>query len=343
LTWDAPIAKFLACPRDLTPLHCQTAALVCERGHSYSIIDGVPVLLVPEVEQTHPEGTRSLIVAWSRDVSSLPKFEVREGQIDTHVKNWISATNGNLYGHLVGKLADYPIPEIRLPPGEGRLFLEVGCNWGRWCLAAARAGYRVVGVDPSLKAIRAANRVAAQLGIDASYLVADGRALPFVNDIFDQVFSYSVLQHFSKPHAREAMVQIRRVLRPRGRALVQMPNAFGLRCLYHQIRRGFRTTRRFEVRYWRPAELRSTFSATIGPSELDADGYFSLNVQPSDLHLMPLRYRCVIHCSEFLRRMSGIFPVLVKCADSLYVSSTRAESSAAGENVFLTANIPQGR
>ena len=31
--------------------------------------------------------------------------------------------------------AEYPIPELRLPPGDGRSFLEVGCNWGRWCVA----------------------------------------------------------------------------------------------------------------------------------------------------------------------------------------------------------------
>lgn len=322
---DVPLWDLLACPRDRRPLRRQVDTLICESGHSYPIIEGVPVLLVSEMEQTHIEGTRSLKVAESGDASSLAKFEIRPGEVDPFVKNAIGATNGGLYGHLVGNLRAYPIPGMRLPPGNGGLFLEVGCNWGRWCLAAARLGYRVVGIDPSLKAIRAANRVATQLVVEASYLVADGRTLPFRDQVFDQVFSYSVLQHLSKAHARDTLAEIRRVLRPGGKALVQMPNAFGLRCLYHQMRRGFREARDFEVRYWRPSELRAAFGTNIGPSELEVDGYFSLNVQPSDLYLLPLRYRTVVHTSEMLRKISDSVPLLKKCADSIYISSTRAD------------------
>jgi hypothetical protein len=81
----------------------------------------------------------------------------------------------------------------------------------------------------------------------------------------------------------------------------------------------------FEVRYWRPAELRSAFTGAIGPSEVSVDGYFSLNVQPSDLHLLPARYRVLVHASERLRRLSGEIPWLAKGADSLYVNSRREE------------------
>ena len=74
-----------------------------------------------------------------------------------------------------------------------------------------------------------------------------------------------------------------------------MPKAFGIRCLYHQMRRGFREGNDFEVRYWRPSELLSAFSTDVGPSELTVDGYFSLNIQPSDLHFLPAKYRAVVH------------------------------------------------
>jgi SAM-dependent methyltransferase len=298
---------------------------VCKRGHSYAVIEGVPIFLVSEAEQTHIEGTRALAIAESGDASSLPKFNVGADEIDPFVRNAIGATNGGLYQHLVGNLAEYPIPRLRLPAGDNRLFLEVGCNWGRWCVAAARAGYRPVGIDPSLKSIRAAIRVAKQLGIEATYVVADGRFLPFRDQSFDQIFSYSVLQHLSKENAGVTLSEIRRALRSDGSALVQMPNVFGMRCLYHQIRRGFREGRDFEVRYWRPKELLSMFTEKIGFSELSADGYFSLNVQPSDLHLLPARYRALVRVSEALRWMSGKAPILSKVADSLYVSSRRAD------------------
>ncbi len=316
--WD-----LLVCPRDKQALRRDQEGLVCGRGHCYAVIEDIPILLVSDAEQTHIEGTRSLAVAESRDVSSLPKFSVAPDEIDPFVRNVIGATNGGLYQHLVGTLKEYPIPRLRLPAGENKLFLEVGCNWGRWCIAAARAGYRPIGIDPSLKSVRAANRVARQLGIEAAYVVADGRYLPFRDQSLDQVFSYSVLQHLSKENAITTLWEIRRTLRAGGGALVQMPNVFGLRCLYHQIRRGFREARDFEVRYWKPAELVAAFDNAVGPSELSVDGYFSLNVQPTDLHLLPTRYRALVHVSEALRRASDKAPFLVKVADSLYINSQR--------------------
>jgi SAM-dependent methyltransferase/uncharacterized protein YbaR (Trm112 family) len=316
--WD-----LLACPRDKSKLHRDGAELVCAQGHTYPIVEGVPILLVSEAEQTHIEGTRALKVAETRDASSLARFQVGPNEIDPFVKNAIGATNGGLYQHLVGNLTSYPIPHLRLPAGEDRLFLEVGCNWGRWCIAAKRLGFRVIGIDPSLKAIRAANRVARQLGIEATYLVADSRYLPFRDQAFDQVFSYSVLQHLSKENARASLMEIRRALKIGGNAFVQMPNVFGIRCLYHQMRRGFREGREFDVRYWRPSELHSAFSTCIGPSTLSVDGFFSLNVQVADVDLMPRRYRLLVHTSEYLRKLSTRIPLLIKCADSLYVVAVR--------------------
>jgi hypothetical protein len=102
-----------------------------------------------------------------------------------------------------------------------------------------------------------------------------------------------------------------------------MPNMFGVRCLYHQARRGFRLERDFEVRYWKPSELLAAFSASIGPSELSVDGFFSLNVQPNDIHLLPARYRALVRTSEVLRRLSKKVPALMQVADSLYVSARR--------------------
>src|SRR5882762_5809881 len=68
--------------------------------------------------------------------------EDKSSKIDPVVSFLIGATNGIAYKGLIGKLAEYPIPEIRLPPGGGKVFLDLGCSWGRWCIAAARKGYR---------------------------------------------------------------------------------------------------------------------------------------------------------------------------------------------------------
>jgi SAM-dependent methyltransferase/uncharacterized protein YbaR (Trm112 family) len=331
--------EFLACPRDKKPLRDDGASLVCEHGHRYPVIEGIPILLVSEAEQTNSEGARTLAVAAAGVAPSLPSIEVGPHEIDPFVRRGIVVSNGNLYRHLAGPrrgypiplvklpagqyLKEYPIPRLRLPAGQGRSFLELGCNWGRWCIAAARAGYRPVGIDPSFEAVRAANRVAKQLGVAVTYIVADSRYLPFPDGTFDQVFSYNVLQHLSKENVRGTLAEVRRTLKVEGGALVQMANAFGLRCLYHQVRRGFRQGRNYEVRFWRPAELLAAFTIGIGPSKLSVDGYLSLNVQPSDLHLMPARYRALVHTSEWLRQLSAKVPLLAKVADSLYISARR--------------------
>ncbi len=110
---------------------------------------------------------------------------------------------------------------------------------GRWSIAAAKKGYCVIGMDPSLGAVAAARRVAKQCNVNANFVVGDARYLPFQKDVFDIAYSYSVIQHFSKQDARKTFVEIGRALKSDGTALIQMPTVFGLRCLYNQIRRGF--------------------------------------------------------------------------------------------------------
>jgi SAM-dependent methyltransferase len=300
----------VVCPRDRSALRDG----VCEQGHEYPVVDGTPVLLVDEADPTH---------AACGLVEELPPPP--ETGIDPFVQEVIGATCGRMYDHLIADLPDYPIPELRLPPGGRRTFLEVGSNWGRWCVAAARRGYVPTGVDPSLKGVQAAKRVAEQLGVEAEYVVGDARHLPFPDASFDVAFSYSVFQHFSKRDALAAFDELGRVLKPGGTALVQLANVWGARSLWNQVReRRFREPRTlFDVRYWGPRELRRELERRIGPTELFADGFFTLNPQPTDLALLPARYRAVVRVSEALRAVSDRARPLALAADSLYARSTR--------------------
>jgi SAM-dependent methyltransferase len=311
----------LACPRDGGALELRGEALSCADGHEYDYVDGIPVMLLDEeLEPTQPGYWAS-----PDQIAAIRAAEppVVEGDaVDPYVARLIVGTHGNLYRHLALGLPRYPIPDLPLAPARSELLLDIGCNWGRWTIAAARAGYRPIGVDPSFEAIVAARRIADQLGLDARYLVADARRLPFPNGTFDVVFSYGVLQHFSKADAEVAVGEIARTLKPGGTSLVQMPNAFGVRNIVQLARRGSRKAERFEVRYWRPAELRRVFSA-IGRTTLSADGFFTLNPQARDLDLLPRRYRLVVRASEALRRASSRIPALTALADSLAVRSTR--------------------
>src|SRR5262249_51264164 len=133
--------------------------------------------------------------------------------VDPVISYLVGATNGILYRHLIGSLAEYPIPILPLPAAQGDLLLDIGCSWGRWSTAAVKKGYSVVGIDQSLGAVLAAKRLCDRLGIPFQGVVGDARYLPFKSEAYNAAFSYSVLQHFSKPDACLALREIRRTLR----------------------------------------------------------------------------------------------------------------------------------
>jgi SAM-dependent methyltransferase len=243
--------------------------------------------------------------------------------IDPVVAYLVAATNGLMYKHLIGRLDRYPIPDLPLPDGRGRRLVDVGCSWGRWSVAASRRGYEAVGVDPSLGAVIAARRVARQLGATSRYVVADARYLPFADETVDVAFSYSVLQHFSQPDAELAVSEMGRLLRNGGMAKVQLPTQFGIRCLYHQARRGFRSPRAFEVRYRTLGQLAELFESRVGPPRFEVDGYFGIGLQRADEPLMRPVQRAVLRASEALKQASRLFGPLVWVADSVFVEATR--------------------
>jgi SAM-dependent methyltransferase/uncharacterized protein YbaR (Trm112 family) len=348
LTIQAPsispaLAARLVCPRDHTSLRDTIGALACANGHRYPVVDGVPVMLLDDVEQTFGAAQASLARAasglagetaskWyleSVEISEDEKRGVlelaaRRPAVDPVVSYLVAATNGLMYRHLIGRLESYPIPELDLPDGNGRTLLDVGCSWGRWSIAAAKRGYVPIGIDPSLGAVMAARRVAKQLNVPASFVVGDARHLPFAAASFDGVFSYSVLQHLSRLDATRAVAEMGRTLKPGGFARVQMPTRYGVRCLYHQARRGFSDGAGFDVRYWRLADLRRLFTDRIGRTRLEVDCYFGIGLQPTDAHLMTPGRRAVLRASQWMTAASRRLPWLTSAADSVYAHAIKA-------------------
>lgn len=309
----------LVCPRDRRPLELDGWTLRCPEGHAFPYPDGIAVLVDLELEPTQRD-----YWAHAEDVERMRAEappEVDGDEVDPYVAQLMVGTHGNLYRALE-RIPRYPIPPFPREAGENARLLDIGCNWGRWTLAAARAGFDATGVDPSLEAIVAATRIGRQLGADARYVVADARRLPFADASFDMVFSYSVLQHFSRESATAAIAEFARVLAPGGVALIQMANALGARSAYNLARRRFREGSDFEVRYWRPQELKHAFSR-IGDVSLSVDGFFTLNPRLSDLDLLSPRARVVVRTSEALRKLSTVARPLGLVADSLWVEARK--------------------
>jgi len=333
---DPWFARELVCPRDKSDLICDGDHLICHGHHQYPIVDGVPIMLIDDIAQTLPDLTHRTLSATASANGALAPED--NGGVEPFVQKVIVGTNGNLYGRIAGKLPRYPIPEIRLPAArEGeRSLLDLGCNWGRWTIAAARRGYQPVGMDPGLESILPARRIARQLGVEARFLVGDARYIPFRDGRFDVVYSYGVLQHFSPADAKVALAEAARVAAPRATVLIQMAARYGMLSILQQARRGFRAARGFEVRYWKPSEIAAAFESLVGPATLSADGYFTLNPQPSDLDLMPFYCRQIVRLSEALRALSHHIPALIGVADSIFAGSVKdaATKDGASRNSF---------
>ena len=340
--FDQWLMDQFVCPVDHVPLIREGNWFINSANpeRRYPIVNEIPVFLRDDIEHTAWWAKESLGVAKriADGQESLPVSDWNGTGVHPHVQAIIDSTGGYLYQACKGKLAEYPIPTIRVaattnnqqpttnnqqPTTNNQLLLDGGCNWGRWTFAAAQKGIQAVGVDPSLGAVVAARQIRQQLNLPCSFFVGDCRWLPFKPETFSDVYSYSVIQHFSKTNASTAVNEFRRILRPAGLCMVQMPNRRGIRSLYHLCKRRFREGDNFDVRYYTPAELRAMFQKSFGNSDLTVDGFFGLGIQADDLRFMPLRNRLIIKASEALRAATNWVPPLLNLADSLYVHSTR--------------------
>jgi ubiquinone/menaquinone biosynthesis C-methylase UbiE len=105
---------------------------------------------------------------------------------------------------------------------EGGDLLDVPCGFGRHAVALARAGYRVVGVDRSQALLTEARRRAGEQEWP-KLVEADYRELPFPDESFDAAINlFTSLGYLGDEEDTKALAEIARVLRPRGRLVVEI-------------------------------------------------------------------------------------------------------------------------
>jgi SAM-dependent methyltransferase/uncharacterized protein YbaR (Trm112 family) len=336
---DARLLNVLACPRDHQDLHVDDGQLICAHGHRYPIIDGIPVLLLAEKEQTIGIARASLQAAASRagqplylDTLGLAEHEKRGVErdwvagrktVDPAISYLIGATSGSGYVDMIGKLQSYPIPDIPVADGAGERLLDIGCSWGRWSISAARKRWSVVGIDPSLGAVLAAQRAVSGQGLDLAFVCGDARFLPFKAGTFGCVFSYSVIQHLSENDAKTAVSDMGRVLKTGGLAQIQLAHAGGLRSTYVRTRKDYLKSGVFRVRYWSLSTMRDVFERAIGPASIAAEAFGGLGLLAEDRRYVSAKAKALITVSNLLKRLVLFVPPLIRLADSVYVTARK--------------------
>lgn len=94
--------------------------------------------------------------------------------------------------------------------------LDLGCGNGRHAMYFARQGLKAAGIDVSEQAIEWAKDWARRESLEIDFRVADIERLPFADQSFDVVVSHGVLDHVTMTTARNAAIEVNRVLRRNG-------------------------------------------------------------------------------------------------------------------------------
>jgi SAM-dependent methyltransferase/uncharacterized protein YbaR (Trm112 family) len=289
--------------------------------HTYPIVFGIPVLFTTTSTPTH--SGLNAIMEENAQIIADPSPAIARSE-DVFVQNMLVATCGNLF-HRSRLAKDFPLAELPFKFPFGRI-LDIGCNWGRWSMGGALQGYSVVGIDPHLDALIQAKKLARRFcpKNEPAFVCCDARHMPFVKSSFNGVFSYSVLQHFSRENMLTIVSEASRVLAPNGSSCIQMPNRTGIRAVINRIQGKDPADEEFNVRYYSMTELRTAFSSRIGPTNFKVDCFLGLNVHYRDINLVPGWRKAVILFALVLKQLSNVIYPLQQLADSVLVISRRA-------------------
>jgi ubiquinone/menaquinone biosynthesis C-methylase UbiE len=120
-----------------------------------------------------------------------------------------------------GEMREKALGLARLASAEN--VLDIGCGTGTLAIAAKRhVGERgmACGVDASPQMLARAIKKARKAGLDVDFRNAAVEALPFRDSQFDVVLSTLMLHHLPGKLREQCIQEIRRVLKPGGRALI---------------------------------------------------------------------------------------------------------------------------
>ena len=103
---------------------------------------------------------------------------------------------------------------------EGKTVLEIGVGMGSHAQLIAQSAGQFVGIDLSRPAIYATRRRFDLINARGAILQMDAENLAFPDASFDIVWSWGVIHHSA--NTRKVLEEIRRVLRPQGRAMIMV-------------------------------------------------------------------------------------------------------------------------
>lgn len=100
---------------------------------------------------------------------------------------------------------------------KGKSILDIGCGGGRWSERLADKGAMVTGIDLGKEVIDRNNEI---LGDKCKFMGMSADNLSFPDETFDMAVTVTVLQHMPYAVQENAVKEIARVVKPRGKVLI---------------------------------------------------------------------------------------------------------------------------
>jgi len=135
---------------------------------------------------------------------------------EPHTLEWFQEVEAHRYGVYAPWMPE--VMEFNRHAGEE--VLEIGAGIGTDLSQFARHGARVTDLDLSAGHLALAQENFARRGLQGRFIHHDAESLPFDDNTFDVVYSNGVLHH--TPNTRQVVEEIKRVLKPGGKAIVMM-------------------------------------------------------------------------------------------------------------------------
>jgi SAM-dependent methyltransferase len=197
--------ELLSCPACSCALRCtadeplpseiESGQLVCEKGHVFPVIGGIPRFVDSEL----------------------------------YVQNFGFEWNAHARTQLDNPGSDESERMFRAKTGftpedlHGRRVLDVGCGMGRFSDVASRWGATVVAIDLSRAVDAAQVNIGGRPNVNIAQ--ADIFQLPFREEAFDFIFSIGVLHH--TPNTKAAFDNLPKLLRTKGKIAIWLYMNYG--------------------------------------------------------------------------------------------------------------------
>lgn len=253
------------------------------------------------------------------------------GKLPWLIQQQIGATNGIHYLDRIGKLKDYPVYDLPLPVVNKGLMLDIGNGWGRWLVAGANKGYIPIGIDIRLEFCKTAIQTLHNNNKNGYSVVADLKNLPFQDNIFDLVWSFSVIQHTHKQRLLSCLAHIDRILATGGFAFLEFPNKNGIRNRISNVKAALPDADNYDswcVRYYTIKEYKKIFNELFTNFEYHNHSFLGIGILPEDLKYVSFKNKIISSVSLLGSFMTKIIPGLKQLSDSIYIKSYKHPGSA---------------